>query len=513
MNSRNEGTINNRAYNSSRNLISGIAVTIVISVFPFILRTLMAHILGDGILGLNSLYMSFLSLLNISEMGIGSVMVYYLYEPVAKKNTDNINRYLQALKKMYQAIGVIVFAGGVILTPFIGAFISGERPQNVNIYVLFLIYLLATGLQYFLYPEALILFDAFQRNDICNKISLVSSSILYILQIVSLVILKNYYIYIIAVLIQTLLMAYLRKNYSEKFFPEYVPRGVLNNEEKKDIKKSILSMIGHQIDEKLLNSIDNVFISSILGLSAVAVYGNYFYVITAISMFFNVLYNSVLSSIGNAIVTESKESNYVRFKSLFWLNSCLAGWASCCMLCLYQNFIMLWMGDRLLGMDMVILFCIYFYLSQVRRTVLTFKNACGMWWNDKLKPYISILADLLMDVILINLIGIKGAILSSIICIGIIEIPWETRVLFRDFFKKSVVFYYLRLLEYSCVSIVISIVIYYCCDKFIPIMGLISMIERMVICLVSSLLFVVIYIKTPEIKMWKDTLRRLIMRK
>ena len=41
----------------------------------------------------------------------------------------------------------------------------------------------------------------------------------------------------------------------------------------------------------------------------------------------------------------------------------------------------------------------------------------SMWWNDRYKPYVSMIIDLILDAVLINIIGIKGAIISSIVCI------------------------------------------------------------------------------------------------
>lgn len=495
----------NRAEHVANNLLSGMLLTLLVTVVPFVMRTLMMYILGDELLGLNSLFMSILGVLNISEMGIGSVMVFYLYAPVAKGDILKTNCFLNALRKMYRVIGTIIFIGGVLITPFIGFFIAGAEPNNAKIYSLFLVYLIATVIQYFLFPEEIILFDAFQRKDIDNTIVLLSNIILYILQIIALIAFKSYFLYLMALVVEVFIVGYLRKVYSVKYFPEYSPKGDITNEEKADVKKSIKAMIGHQIDIKLLNSIDNVFISSILGLSTLAIYGNYFFVITAVTMIIGVLYTSVSSSIGNAIIVETKESNYYRFKCFFLLNAIVAGWASICMLCLYQNFMMIWMGNKRLGMDMVILFCVYFYLSQIRMSVVTFKNAAGMWWCDRYKPYISMGVDLILDLILINIIGIRGAIISSIICVGIIEIPWETIVLFREYFNKPIKFYIKDSIKYGIVSVGIGGLAYSICEKCIPMTGVMTLIERALLCVSSIFIYLIIFCRTDEFRTWKQT--------
>ena len=70
----------------------------------------------------------------------------------------------------------------------------------------------------------------------------------------------------------------------------------------------------------------------------------------------------------------------------------------------------------------------------MRQAVLTFKNANGMWYNDRFKPYMSMICDIFLDIVLVRHIGAMGAIISSIICLSLIEIPWETNVLFNNYF-------------------------------------------------------------------------------
>ena len=500
-----------RTQNSLRNIVTGVITAVFTTVMPFAIRTLMTKTVGIEFLGFNNLFVSILQILNISELGIGSVMVYFLYGPAAEGNTERINAYLNLLHKVYMFIGVVVSVIGILITPFLKKFISGDVPVGSNVYLYFLLYLSAYVLQYYIFPEEITLVEAFQRKDISNRISFISNGVSYTIQIIVLICFHSYVYYLFAVIIQGLLAGLLRKYYGTKFFPEYKLCGELTLQEKKDVKLKVSSMIGHQMDEKMFNSIDNIFISSLIGLTAVAVYGNYFFVITAISLIFDMIYTAILSSLGNAVAVETCNENYSRFMKVFWIGSCLTGWASLCMLCLYQNFMYLWMGEEnMLGMDMVVLFCVYFYLSQIRRTVVIFKNAAGMWWNDRFKPYISMGVDLLLDLFLIRMIGVKGAIISSIVCVGIIESPWETIVLFRDYFNISVKKYIIRLFVYSLINIGIISLVYLLCELLVSGAGISSIILRMLICLGSVALFMAIYWKTKECQSWRLTFSRLI---
>ena len=208
---------------------------------------------------------------------------------------------------------------------------------------------------------------------------------------------------------------------------------------------------------------------------------------------------------------DSKDSNLQKFLNIFWVGACMTGVASVCMLSLYQNFMMLWMGkENMLGMDMVVLFCVYFYLSQIRRTVVTFKNAAGMWWNDRYKPYISMAVDLLLDLILIRFIGLKGAIISSIVCVGIIEIPWETRVLFRNYFHISAKQYIIKMIVYGAVNIGVITLVYLICKAWVPETGIVSLLSRMLICCGSVIVYLAVYWKSKEFRAWRGTIKGLM---
>ena len=336
----------------------------------------------------------------------------------------------------------------------------------------------------------------------------------YIIQIVVLLYFHNFVLYLGAVAVRSILQGIMRKYYGIRFFPRYKASGDISDREKHDIRVKVASMIGHQIDEQLFNSIDTIFISAIVGLTAVTLYSNYFCVITAVSLLSSTVFKAILPSMGNAVAVDSPENNYKRFLNIFWLGACFAGWTTICMICLYQNFMYLWMGkDHMLGMDMVILFCLYSYLSQIRRTVTMFKDAAGMWWNDRFKPYISMAVDLALDAVLINRIGIKGAIISSIFCIAVIEIPWETKILFRDYFHRSARTYVCRMILYGVVNAALIGAGYGISVFCISQNDIASLLLRIIICCVSVFLFVLIYYRTDELKLWKNTLKEYKLKK
>ena len=60
----------------------------------------MIYFMGVQYLGLNSLFTSILQVLNLAELGVGSAMIYSMYNPIAED--DNIA--ICALMNLYKTI-------------------------------------------------------------------------------------------------------------------------------------------------------------------------------------------------------------------------------------------------------------------------------------------------------------------------------------------------------------------------------------------------------------------------
>ena len=75
-----------RVKNVSRNMIFGGILKVYQIITPFIIRTIMIYSLGIEYVGLNSLFASVLQVLNLAELGVGSAMVFSMYEPIAQND-------------------------------------------------------------------------------------------------------------------------------------------------------------------------------------------------------------------------------------------------------------------------------------------------------------------------------------------------------------------------------------------------------------------------------------------
>ena len=146
-----------RTKNAARNIVWGTIEKIMILLLPFATRTVMIKTLGAEYLGLSSLFTSILSVLSTSELGFGSAIVFSMYKPIAEDDKVTLCALLNAYRKIYLAIGTIILGVGIVVIPFLPKLISGDYPADINLYVLYLIYLFNTifnkNLLHFLYPN------------------------------------------------------------------------------------------------------------------------------------------------------------------------------------------------------------------------------------------------------------------------------------------------------------------------------------------------------------------------
>ena len=120
--------------------------------------------------------------------------------------------------------------------PFLKHLINGTYPPNINLYLLYSIYLANSVIGYFCFAYKNAILVAQQRNDIVSKINILTIGLLYIIQIVVLLIFKNYYVYIAFLPLSTLATNLLINSVTKKRYSHFKAEGEISKPEKKVIK-------------------------------------------------------------------------------------------------------------------------------------------------------------------------------------------------------------------------------------------------------------------------------------
>lgn len=488
-----------KTQNSIYNAIGGLIYKGIAVIFPFLIRMVMIKKLGVEYLGLNSLFTSILMILSLSELGVGSALVYSMYKPMAEGDEDRVCALLNVYRKFYRFIGGVILLIGLLLLPFLKYIVKGDCPSDLNLYILYCIYLGNTVVSYFLFAYKKSLLEASQQNGVDSKLAALTTAIMYIMQIIVLSFFASYYAYIIVMPICTIALNILRSKRVDKMFPQYKCVGELEKGFVKGLFVKISSLLGHKIGSTVVTASDSIVISSVLGLTILAKYSNYYQVINAIIGMVTVFYHAITASVGNSIIMSEKKKVEETFYTLSFMNNWLVGWCSICLLCLYQPFMKIWMGEEMLfPFSTVVLFAIYLYAWLIRRIGLTYKDAAGMWEQDFWKPYVGIIVNLGTSIALAHYIGVEGVIIGTIVVMVLIYFPWETYVLHKHLFMHSSKAYLIKMLSYIIGTLVAAGITYIMCS-LVNDAGIGPFIIKMLICVfIPNIIFGVFYSRTRE---------------
>lgn len=500
-----------RTKNAIRNIVFGSINKIIGIILPFFSRTVILYLLGTEYLGLSSLFSSILSFLSLSELGVGNAMVYSMYKPIAQNDTRTIQALLNLYRRFYRIIGTVIMVLGLSLMPFLRKLIHGSVPSDINLYALYFLYLFNAVLSYWLFSYKSAVLQAHQRNDVNSKIASIITPLSYVFMLGSLFLTHNYYAYIAWLPIFTILTNIIRMLYVDRHYPQLKPEGEISPELKRSIIKKVSALIGTKLNTVVLHAADNLVMSAYLGLTVIAIYGNYHYIMTSITGFLSICYSAMTAGLGNSIVLESEDKNYNDFIKFSFINSWLVGWCTVCLICLYQPFMEIWTKGRLLFPFYIVLeFGLYFFIYQIRKIPVTYKDAAGIWWEDRFRPYVCMVTNVVLNVVLVQVIGVSGIILSTVFSL-FISIPWENYTIFKYIFHRSSREYYGKMASYALSMAAGGVLCFFLCTRLGG--GIPFFLLRMCICLlVPNLVFAAINNQRKEFLETVQFVKRIIKR-
>lgn len=505
--------MNNKAKQTTKNVVVNVMAKMVMMLLPFAIRSVMIYTLGTLYLGLDSLFSSILNMLSLSELGFSAAIVYAMYKPVAENDDRKVRALLTFYRTVYRIVGCVIVAVGLVLLPNLKMFIAEGTayPEDINIYVVYLILLVNTGSSYFLFAYKNSILVATMRNDLNAIMDMVRSLVSHGLQIVLLVVFRDYYLYVLVLPIITIANNLCRNHIINKRYPQYMSKEPLDKAARKDIMTRVGALIGNRIGGVVFTSVDSIVISSFLGLGILGCYTNYYTIYAAVYAVFSSAYIAIQSTIGNSLVCKTKEENYVLFRKLFSGNSILTCLSTCCFLFLYQPFMRIWVGEaNLLGWEIPVLLALYYYTQSTRRICFLFKEAAGMWREDWLKPYVSVIINLTFNIVMVQIIGLPGVIISSIVALALVEVPWETTVFFKRFFQKKMTPYLwdiLRSLLSTAVAAALVGVVSYGFDRICS-NDFLLLAVRFLLCAVATMLVYLPVLKNVKINKLTAVIRR-----
>lgn len=442
-----------RTLYSVRNVLAIWLGQVVSLLCTFVVRIVFVRFLAQDYLGLETLFSNVLSMLTLAELGVGSAIVFSLYKPLADGDKEAVKSIMRLFRHAYVAIGVAIALIGCILAPNIDMLINGA-PDIPGLKFYFLFFVFNTSFSYFFSYKG-ILITADQKNYIVALIRYAFQIGQCVLQIAVLVVTQDYVLFLLCMLAATAGQNLLTVYMANRLYPYLKERDIapIDQDVLGSIKQNVVGMVFHKVSSVVNAPVNTVVISSVLGLTPVAIYGNYLLITNSLSKFVDQMFNAVVSSIGNLRVASSDERQYEVFKTAHFVNAVLYGMLTVCLLPLVAPFVQMAFGENYLyPMHVAVLFAIWFYFRGMRDAVLTFISAYGLYWQTRFKALAESVALVASVALLTWFVGIEGLMLANIAVQIFISTFLEASVLFKYGLRKSPRTYFRRSLLYAAVT-------------------------------------------------------------
>ena len=311
---------------------------------------------------------------------------------------------------------------------------------------------------------------------------------------------KNYFAYLIISILTNLGTNLTFSLIADKKFPFLrIKKGLnLKKDEKKKMFSNVFSMMVHKVGNVVINSTDNILISTFVGIVYAGLYSNYILIINAVTQVITIALGAVSASIGDFNAQKRDEEVKELYDALQLFSMWIFGMGAICFCVLFQPTIKVWLGaEFLLGFDVVLVCSLNFLFSGLFRVPSTFVDVTELYKKTKFKPLAMAGINLLASLILVHYLGLVGIFLGTLICYLAIGIWVDPYYLYKYKFKQAFYKYWLQLLLDFIIIVAIGVVVWF-------IVALIPFyIIKVVVCGILTNLLFLIYLYFTKKKAFK----------
>ena len=452
-----------RTSNSIKNVFASIMYQLLNFVLSFISRSIFIQVLGVGYLGINGLFNDVLSMLNLAELGFGTVMTYGMYKPLAEKDYETLAGLTQFYKKVYRIIAISIAGIGIMLVPFLHYLVNLEQDiPNLEIY--YILFLASNVASYLVTYKTTVMY-ADQKNYIFIKYTAYWSIAQTIVLTLILFLTHSYMLYLCCQVIFVYASNFQKSHVAQKRYPFIGRKVKLPKEKTRGIFKDVGSAFLYKIANVLINATDNTLISVIVSTEMVGFYSNYQIVTARLANIVSTVFSSLITSLGNLLVIENEERRFQVFQIMQSLSFILSTFFVSCIFLLQEDFIRVWLGeDFVLGTLPLIAIVFNFYFSISITPITVFREAAGLFRKTKFIMLWTAFLNLVLSIIFGWQLGLAGIIFATSISKLFTLFWYEPLLLFKEYFKKPCRLYFIQMLKgvaITAVTIFVSGIVSY----------------------------------------------------
>jgi len=244
----------------------------------------------------------------------------------------------------------------------------------------------------------------------------------------------------------------------------YVNKFIKNNIKIKNYDFSFLSnyknLLIHRLSGIFKYNFDTIVIVNLLGLKYASIYTVYSYIINALNGIIDKLSLSIVAPLGNLIEQKHEKQR----KLFFELNNMMHFIAiilSAPLLFSINSFIDIYFNNINTSTIFSLLFCILFFVNTISQTNNIFLNSTGIFNETTNNRLLSIIINIIISIILVNLLGMTGIILGTISSIFITEYILNFLSLNKKILKLNTYKYFLNVSKFFIIFIFDIVISYF----------------------------------------------------
>ncbi|WP_197029546.1 lipopolysaccharide biosynthesis protein [Butyrivibrio sp. AE3004] len=467
-------------------------------ILSFFSRTVFIRTLGNEYLGLNGIFGDVLTLLSLADLGFSTAMAYSFYKPLADRDEEKIASLVAFYNKVYNIIAAAVAILGLCCIPFLRLIVNTEKNiPNLEIYYLFSLAGVVTS-YLFVYKTTLLTAD--QKDYMVVNIRMISIFIKVVLQMLSLIIFKNYILYLgigTAIGITNNLITSKKAEKEYPFIKHVKADKEVDGVLKSRIIENMKSVFIYKISTTVFSATDNIIISIVVSTAAVGLYSNYLMLSQKLLLIEQIVFSAMTASIGNVIAKENYEKKYSVFQTIQSISFILCGIIVVSYSLLADDFVRVWLGeDYQLPQILVIAVTLNTFFSCILQPLWLYRDATGLYQKTKYIMLLATIENIVLSVILGRILGIAGVIFASAIARLTTYCWYEPKLLYREYFNQSAIKYYKQIFANIFLTIAAIFFGKLICDNFKPNNWTMLIIKAILIGAINIIIYIAAYYRT-----------------
>ena len=409
-------------------------------ILAFFSRKIFLDCLGAEFIGLTGMLMNIMSFLSVAELGIGTSIVYFLYKPLQEDNHEKINEVMSMLAFLYRCIGLIIGAGGLLVSLFFPWWFGNLTTGLPLVYFAFYSFL-ASAMAGYLFNYRQLLVSANQKQYLVNAYFQTIAIVQSTTQILLAWYYRNLWLWVVVGLVFTIIGIIVFNIRIRQLYPWLrinLNEGRHNLKQYPEVLRKTRQIFVQKIKDLILYRSDEIMVGMFVSVVKVAFYGNYMLIINKLNFLVNILSEGLSAGVGN-LLAEGNKQNILK---IFWELTAVRFLILCIiilsLLLFLQPFIGCWLGRGYLLNDIIVyLVVLNLFIRYQTAAVYIYLGSAGQF-ADVWASWTELIVNIAITLLLAPVYGIAGILLGKIISFGIISSFWKPYYLFSQTFHMSV---------------------------------------------------------------------------